>query len=243
MRPDRRNGRPYAPGGTPANSPTPREPRGTRRNFRHRLSNVSSWLCRPTFGLYTVKCLPRFCSASRQLSLLPRTWAGGRVHEAGRWGLLPSLPRPCPAPAPPPPLGSCPRGPCSGPAAHLVRQVEAVVGARQLQRPGVSLVPLQAAVHADLQEHMGLEHGGGGAGLHLRGGSVSPHLVEDHLPVLGVPGGQEDLLALLIDLIDARSQVCAEDVERTRGGETLPPAPLPQTGGSWLCGARPCVAQ
>lgn len=60
---------------------------------------------------------------------------------------------------------------------------------------------------------------------------MSPHLIEDHLPVLWVPGGQENLLALLIDLVDAWSQVCAEDVERTRGGETLPPAP-PQSPGS-----------
>lgn len=120
------------------------------------------------------------------------------------------------------------------------------MGARQLQRPGVSLVPLQAAVHADLQEHMGLEHAGGlalGPGLDLLGGSVSPHLVEDHLPVLGVPRGQENLLALLIDLIDARSQVCAEDVERRAGVRPSRLPPPPQTGGSWLRGARPCVAQ
>lgn len=92
---------------------------------------------------------------------------------------------------------------------------------------------------------MGLEHAGGlalGPGLDLLGGSVSPHLVEDHLPVLGVPRGQENLLALLIDLIDARSQVCAEDVERTRRGETLPPAPPPNwrvlaPWGQALCGS------
>lgn len=45
----------------------------TRWNFRHRLSRVSSWLCLPMFGLYTVKYSPRFCSARRQLVLLPRT--------------------------------------------------------------------------------------------------------------------------------------------------------------------------
>lgn len=54
------------------------QPRGggscpTRWNFRHRLSRVSSWLCRPMLGLYTVKYSPRFCSARRQLVLLPRT--------------------------------------------------------------------------------------------------------------------------------------------------------------------------
>lgn len=45
----------------------------------------------------------------------------------------------------------------------------------------------------------------------MLGGPLSAHLVEDHLPVLRVPGSQENLLALLIDLVNAWSQVCGED--------------------------------
>lgn len=56
-----------------------------------------------------------------------------------------------------------------------------------------------------------------GTALGVLGSSGCPHLVEDHLPVLWVSGGQENLLALLIDLVDARSQVCRESVERTAG--------------------------
>lgn len=57
---------------------------------------------------------------------------------------------------------------------HLVGEVEAVMGARQLQRPGVGLFPLQATVHTDLRARryqvMGrvVSRGGGavsGAGL------------------------------------------------------------------------------
>lgn len=50
---------------------------------------------------------------------------------------------------------------------------------------------------------------------------VSAHLVEDHLPVLRVARGQEHLLALLIDLLDARSQVWGE---RTPGKTQVPRA-------------------
>ena len=144
----------------PPPPPPARQPAPTQWNFRHRLSKVSSWLCRPTLGLYTVKCLPRFCSARRQLGLLARTGAGVR----GRWGgggdgACPSLPLPSPSPS----AGVPPLGTCWGPprATHLVGEVEAVVGARQLQGLGVSLVPFQAAVHADLQEHAGSERGEG----------------------------------------------------------------------------------
>lgn len=63
---------------------------------------------------------------------------------------------------PSPSLGSSPRD------THLVGEVEAVMGASQLQRPGVSLLPLQATVHADLPRHMDVRGlggmGGGGAG-------------------------------------------------------------------------------
>lgn len=44
-----------------------------------------------------------------------------------------------------------------------------------------------------------------------QGRPVSAHLVKDHLPILRVSGGQEHLLALLIDLLDAWSQVWGED--------------------------------
>lgn len=50
-----------------------------------------------------------------------------------------------------------------------------------------------------------------GAGLHVLGGLAPTHLIEDHLPILWVPRGKEHLLALLIDLINAWSQVCRED--------------------------------
>ena len=36
---------------------------------------------------------------------------------------------------------------------------------------------------------------------------AATHLVEDHLPILRVPGGQEHLLALLVDLVNAGGQV------------------------------------
>lgn len=38
-------------------------------------------------------------------------------------------------------------------------------------------------------------------------GWLPAHLIEDHLPILWVPRCQEDLLALFMNLIDARGQV------------------------------------
>lgn len=115
--PRARAGRPRAPQcrapppvqGRPQPAPRPLGPARTRRNFRHRLSYVSSWLCRPTLGLYTVKCFPRFCSARRQLGF-PRTWAGGPVRPRSGPPPPPSLP-----PNPILPMGTCvpPRRPPS----------------------------------------------------------------------------------------------------------------------------------
>lgn len=145
--------------------------RPTRWNLRHRLSKVSCWLCRPMLGLYTVKNLPRFCSTSRQLGWLPRTWARGdgvggvRSGRRGPGCALLHQPPPS-ALLPPPRLGSSPRD------THLVGEVEAVMGAGELQRPGVSLLPLQAAVHADLPQHTGVRGLGGMGG---RGGGRQHH--------------------------------------------------------------------
>lgn len=98
----------------------------------------------------------------------------------------------------------CPRWGRGG--GHLVGQVEAVIGTRELQGLGQRGLPLQAAVHADLPG-TGRSAGVVRMGTGREGLGAPSHLVQDYLAILRVPRGQEYLLALFIDLLNAGGQV------------------------------------